>query len=72
MTDAKRTPKTARQRAEEQLAVSERKISRAKTKRDTLTAQVKALDTEITAEEKQHAYLKANPALPAPANLPPS
>lgn len=58
-----RTPKTPQQRATEALAVSERKVSRLKSKRDALAKEVKALEAAIVEEDKQHAYLAQNPAL---------
>ena len=61
MTRQKKTPK---QRAEEALAVAERKVAQLKTERDKAQSTLLNLEAELGDAVVRRDYLKQDPALP--------
>jgi hypothetical protein len=58
-----RTPKTPRQRAEEQLAAANRAVARLATKKSALTTELADVSREHDAAVVRRDYLAANPDL---------
>jgi len=66
-----RTPKTPRQRAQEALAVEERRVKRLKAKVNTLRNELADLENEMGFATLRRDYLKKHPDL-APELIPPT